>query len=105
MALSFRKYVWLLLFPLTAVAQSAEDSLAVIPPSASIPGTIDVYFFPAFPMGDFGADSGPNPALAQMGIGLGIEYVFPIGKTPLGWVTGAAIAINPVDEDKAAILL
>jgi len=105
MVQSLRTFACLLLFPLSAIAQSPDDSLAVIPASSSIPGTVDVYFFPAMPMGDFGSNSSSNAALANLGIGLGIEYVYPIGKTPLGWVSGAAIAINPVDTHEAANLV
>lgn len=102
MVFGFRRFACLLLFPLSAFAQSPDDSLALIPASGSIPGTVSVYFFPALPMGDFGDASGPNAGLATMGVGLGIEYAYPIGKTPLSWVSGAAVAINPVDTRKAA---
>ena len=102
MALSLRTLACLFLFPLSAAAQSAEDSLAFIPPSRNIPGTVAIYFFPAFPMGDFGDDSGPNAALAKLGIGLGLEYAYPLGNTPFHWISGAVFAINPVDNGKAA---
>lgn len=96
-------FACLCLLPFEVRSQNSEDSLWTAPASR-IPGSFNLYFFPALPMGDFG-DDGENGGLATLGAGAGLEYFIPFGGLPLGWMASAAFAINPVDQDAAADLL